>query len=323
MLFDEEIRRYLTLPRANNLLVLPQDGGSSFGEKSTPRSLHGDLLCPQRHNLHNNQPPISPPRSLNSSIATDTTATPYTPSEALRTSDAQSKAAMSLSGFDTMHDGDSDRSRFGVQGHRMNPLKSTSEGIRTVTATRLTKETENGEKIVDKEVASRRDIHKGADDAYDRDFGSAYPDRHVHIAKVDFHNTARRKSSNSSFVGEVGDPDGLDSLLQQQPWADVGRGMKTYTGADDACAQNVGSHYRQRRTRLSKVDFHNTIRRQSTNSSFNGEVGDPKGLQSLLKLQSRPGLVDRGVNGSNRKRLAVEGDIKSDAKNVRGLAAAR
>lgn len=307
-------------------MVLPQEGGNSFGEMNAPRSLHGNLHYLQRHHPHNNQPPISPPKSLNSSITTDTIAAPYTPSEAPRASDAQSKA-MLRSGFDIMHDGGSDRSRFGVQGRRMNPFKSTSEGIRTVTTTRPTKEAEIGEKIIDNPVASRWDIRKGADDAYGQDVGVPNPNRHVNIAKLDFHNTTRRKSSNTSFVGEVGDPDGLDSLLQQQSWSDVvGRGMNTLKGADDAYAQNVGSPYCQRRARISKVEFHSSIRRQSTNSSFVGEVGDPKGLQSLLQQQSRSGLVDRGANGGNRKRLGqatVEGDNKSDAKNVRSLASAR
>lgn len=274
-----------------------------------PRSLHRDLLHLQRHPLYTNQPSISLPRSVNSSIATDTIiAAPYMPSEALRTSYAQSKALMSLSAFDTTY---SDQSRFGVQRRRMNPFKSTSEEVRTVTATRPTKEVQDGEKIVDMPVDSRQDIHI---DAYGQDFGSAYP-------KADFHDSTRRKSSNSSFDGEVGDLDDLDSLLQQQAeGSDAGRGMKTLKGTDDPYAQNAGSPYRQRCARTSKVDFHHSLRRQSTNSSFIGEVGDPKGLQSLLQLQSRQGLVERGVNGGNRKRLdqaiVEEGGIKSDARNV-------
>lgn len=72
--------------------------------------------------------------------------------------------------------------------------------------------------------------------------------RRAQTAKIDYHNSVRRRSSNTSFTHPVGHPDGLDALVSTQSrpdalegWADEQTGVAASAGASRRAIAKAGA----------------------------------------------------------------------------------
>ena len=80
------------------------------------------------------------------------------------------------------------------------------------------------------------------------------------------------------------------------------------------------SHINRRRADAVKIDYHNSVRRRSSNTSFTHPVGHPSSLDALLQSQSRPDTLDgwgdgqaeavaAAARGSSRSRARAGGNV--------------
>ncbi len=75
------------------------------------------------------------------------------------------------------------------------------------------------------------------------------------------------------------------------------------------------SNGRRRRPEAVKIDYHNSVRRRSSNTSFTHPVGHPGGLETLLRSQSRPDSLEGWEDGQT--------ETAAGAAGSRGAARAR
>ncbi|CAB1115526.1 unnamed protein product [Ectocarpus sp. CCAP 1310/34] len=91
--------------------------------------------------------------------------------------------------------------------------------------------------------------------------------------------------------------------------------VKAGRGSDGMAGPNHPTNYRRAQT--AKVDYHNSVRRKSSNTSFTHPVGHPGGLDALAPSQSRVESL-RGWGEGQPVVVAVAG--RGDSSGTRGLA---
>lgn len=93
------------------------------------------------------------------------------------------------------------------------------------------------------------------------------------------------------------------------------------TAADSEGARGTNHTVNQptnrRRAQTARVDYHNSVRRRSSNTSFTHPVGHPSGLDSLVESQSRPDSLEGwedGQPGTAMRAAGAPGSSRARAK---------
>ncbi|CAM9121890.1 unnamed protein product, partial [Ectocarpus sp. 4 AP-2014] len=91
--------------------------------------------------------------------------------------------------------------------------------------------------------------------------------------------------------------------------------VKAGGGSDGMAGSNQPTNYRRAQT--AKVDYHNSVRRKSSNTSFTHPVGHPGGLDALAPSQSRVESLQGWGEGQT---VDVAAAGRGDSSETRGLA---
>lgn len=94
-----------------------------------------------------------------------------------------------------------------------------------------------------------------------------------------------------------------------------GMKVKAGSGSDGMAGPNQPTN--NRRAQTAKVDYHNSVRRKSSNTSFTHPVGHPGGLDALVPSQSR---VESLKGWGEGQPVVVAAAGRGDSSGTRGLA---